>query len=119
MKENNNIIHKKIELNYKEGGIGVQLNFVINEYQTEIVIINIHSSFESGIPKSATIENSDGINYLCTTYIDQQGRKIIERVKNKYAVDIVNEIMKIQKQIYLNQTCGIKPISVTIKSTNR
>lgn len=97
MQENNKIIHQKIKLNYEEGGIEVQLNFIINEYQTEIVIINIHSSFESGIPKSATIENSDGINYLCTTYIDLHGRKIIERVNNKYAVDIVNEILKIQK----------------------
>jgi hypothetical protein len=104
MLENNKIIHQKIELNYEEGGIEVQLNFVINEYQTEIIIINIHSSFESGIPKSATIVNSDGIKYLCTTYFDIQGRKIIERVNNKYAVDIVNEIMKIQKLIQPNET---------------
>ncbi len=99
MQEINKIIHKKIELNYDEGGIEVQLNFLINEDHTEIAIINIHSSFESGLPNSATFEKTDGIYNLVATYFDLKGRKIVERVNNKYAVDIVNEILKIQKQI--------------------
>ena len=99
MHKNNKIVHKKFQLNYDKGGIEVQLNFVINEDHIEIANINIHSSFESGLPNSATLDKTDGIYYLVASYFDLNGRKIIERMNNKYAEDIVNEILKIQKQI--------------------
>ncbi len=99
MHENNKIVHKRIQLNYDKGGIEVQLNFIISDVHIEIANINIHSSFESGLPNSATLNKTDGMYFLDATYFDLKGRKIVERINNVYADDIVNEILKIQKQI--------------------
>ncbi|MBS7787646.1 hypothetical protein KIH23_10085 [Flavobacterium sp. CYK-55] len=103
MINNQKIIHKRFQKNYSEGAIEVQLNFVIEENLIEITNMQIHGTFDSGLPNSPKIEQINNKVFLVSQYINIDGKIVLTRiVGNNYADDILEEILKLKKEISEN-----------------
>lgn len=103
MKNEQEIIHKRFQINYSEGSIEVQLNFVIEKDLIEITNIQIHGTFDSGLPDSPKIEQINNKAFLVSQHINIDGKTVFTRiVGNDYANDILEEILKLKKEIAEN-----------------
>jgi hypothetical protein len=103
MEVNHKILHKRFQKNYSEGSIEVQLNFVIEKDLIEISNIQIHGTFDSGLPNSPKIEQINNKAFLVAQHINIDGKTLFTRiVGNDYADDILEEILKLKKEISEN-----------------
>jgi hypothetical protein len=100
MKDNHKIIHKRFQINYSEGGIEVQLDFIIEKDVIEISNIQIHGTFDSGLPDSPKFELINSEVFIVSQHINTHGETVFTRiVGNKYANEILEEILKLKKDI--------------------
>lgn len=100
MEDNNKIIHKRFQLDYKEGSIEIQLNFIIKKEVVEISNIQIHGTFVSQIPKSPDFEEIGNKAFLISHHINTNGKTVFTRIiGNNYANDITEEILKLKKEL--------------------
>lgn len=98
------IIHERFQRNYSEGGIEVQLNFIVDNGVVEVSNIQIKGTFDTGLPKSPTLVQQDGKTFLISHYKNLEGNTIITRIiGNVYADDIVEQILELKNKIKQHQ----------------
>jgi len=99
MEKQQKVIHERFQKDYREGGIEIQLNFIVTNDDIEISNIQIHGTFDTGLPSSRTYE-LENKTFLVSQYTDIAGKRIRERVVgNKYADDIVEQILHMKKEL--------------------
>lgn len=100
MEDNKKIIHKRFQLDYSDGSIEVQLNFIIAKDVIEISNIQIHGTFDSSLPNSPKIEQINSKSFLVSEYTNIHGKTISTRiVGNDYGNDILEEISRLKIEI--------------------
>ena len=96
MEKQKKTIHERFQNNYNEGSIEVQVDFIVES--DDVKISNIHIKGNFGLPTSPTLEQLNNKTFLVAHYTNITGEKIMERVVgNKYADEIVEEILKLKK----------------------
>ncbi len=86
------IIHKRIQNDYENGSIEIQINFVAESRNVKVSNIQIKSTFDCGLPTSPTIEKSLNKYFLVDHYF-KHDKRIFERiVGNIYADNITEQI---------------------------
>lgn len=94
------ITHKRFQNDYSEGSIEVQVDFILENGVFKIANIQIHGTFDSGLPNSPTFEQQNDKAFIVSHYINISGKRIMERiVGNKYADEIAEEILKLKKEL--------------------
>jgi hypothetical protein len=73
------IVHKRIQNDYEQGGIEIQLNFDVDNGRVKVSNIHIHSTFDCGLPTSPTFEEHTNKDFLVAHYVKDE-KKIFERV---------------------------------------
>lgn len=100
MTKQQKIIHKRFQNNYSEGSFEVQLNFIVENNVIVVSNIQIHGSFDTGLPNSPIFEQINNKAFLVSHYTNIAGEKIMERVVgNKYADDIVMQILELKDKL--------------------
>lgn len=100
MTKQQNIIHKRFQKDYKLGSVEVQLNFIIDNDVFEISNIQIHGTFDSGLPNSPTFEQIKNKAFLVSKHINIDGKIVQTRIiGNNYANDIVEQILELKKEL--------------------
>ena len=91
------IVHKRFQKDYSEGGVEVQLTFEIENDGVNILVIQIKATFETNLPANPTLTQLNGKNLLVAHYKSIEGKNRTSLITgNKYADDIVQEILKIK-----------------------
>lgn len=100
MEKQQEIIHKRFQNNYNEGSIEIQVDFILENGVLKMSNIQIQGTFNSGLPNSPTIEQQNNKTFLVSHYTNIAGKRIMERiVGNKYADDIVAQILRLKKEL--------------------
>lgn len=98
------IIHKRFQIDYSEGSIEVQLNFIVDNGVVEVSNIQIKGTFENGLPNSPTIEQQNNKTFLVSHHKSIDGKTVITRIiGNIYADDIVEQILELKNKITQHQ----------------
>ena len=94
------IIHKRFQREYSAGSIEVQLNFIVDDGVVKVSNIQIHGTFDHGLPNSPTLEQQNNKAFLVLHFINLEGKTEITRIfGNNYADDIVEEILKLKNKL--------------------
>lgn len=100
MTKQRDIIHKRFQIDKSEGSIEVQVDFFLDDGVVKISNIHIHGNFDSGLPSSPTFERVNNTAFLVSHYTNIVGKRIMERVVgNKYADEIVEQILKLMDEL--------------------
>ena len=100
MEKQQKITHKRFQNDYSEGSIEVQVDFIPENGVFKISNIQIHGTFDTGLPSSPTFEQVNNTAFLVSHYTNIVGERIMERVVgNKYADEIVEQILKLKKEL--------------------
>ena len=93
-------IHKRFQIDKSEGSIEVLVDFVLEDGVVNFSNIHIRGNFDSGLPSSPTFEQVYNKAFLVSHYTNIAGKRIMERlVGNKYADEIVEQILKLRDEL--------------------
>ena len=93
-------IHKRFQRDYSAGSIEVQLNFIVDDGVVKVSNIQIHGTFDHGLPDSPTLEQHNNKAFLVSHFINLEEKPEITRIiGNDYADDIVEEILKLKHKL--------------------
>ena len=102
MKKEPMIIHKRFQIDYSEGSIEVQLNFIVDNDIVEVSNIQIHGTFNTDLPNSPTFEQINNKAFLVSHHKSVERKTVMTRIiGNNYANDIVEQILKLKKELTL------------------
>ena len=100
MAKQQKIIHKRFQNDYSEGSFEVQVNLIVENVVIEVSDIQIHGTFDTGLPNSLTLEELNNKTFLVAHYTNSSGERIMERIiGNKYADEIVKQILKLKNEL--------------------
>ena len=89
------IVHKRLQNDYDEGGIEIQINFNVDNGVVTVSSIQIHSSFDSGLPTSPAFEEFNNKDFLVAHYTTAD-KNVFERIiGNIYADKITKQIREL------------------------
>lgn len=94
------IIHKRFQIDYNKGGIEIQLNFIVDNGVIGISNIQIHGTFDTGLPNSPTFEQINNKAFLVSHHKNFEGKTVLNRIiGNNYANDIVEQILELKNEL--------------------
>lgn len=94
------IIHKRFQIDYSEGSIEVQVNFVVDNGIVEVSNIQIHGTFDTDLPNFPFFEQISDKAFLVSHHINTNGKTLMTRIiGNKYANNIIEQIVKLKNEI--------------------
>jgi hypothetical protein len=100
MTKQQKITHKRFQRDYSEGSIEVQLNFIVENDVVKVSNIQIHGTFDHGLPDSPTLEQQNNKAFLVSHFINLEGKTLITPIiGNDYADDIVEQILELRKKL--------------------
>ena len=92
-------IYRRIQNDYDQGGIEVQIYFEVENDSVNVITIQIHSTFDTGLPFSPTFENESNKDFLVAHYF-KDDKKVFEYVTgNMYADKITGQIRHLINEI--------------------
>ena len=89
--------NRTFEIKFDEGIISGSLNIEFDGTNTQIHIVYIHSTFNSGVPRHPTLEHKDGAWNLISHYSNERG-SASKTERNIYCQVVVNKILDIKEE---------------------
>ncbi|MBC7525281.1 MAG: hypothetical protein H7239_12690 [Flavobacterium sp.] len=84
------IIHKRIQCDFEKGSVEIQINFDVFNNNVKVSKIQIHSTFDSGLPALPTFEEYKSKSFLVAHYCNAD-KKIFERIVGNIYADTITE----------------------------
>lgn len=95
------MIHKRFQYNNDKGGIDVQFNLEYDGHQVNILNLQVHGNYPTGLPSSPELKHHNGKLKFYNEWDEKDGDKYTRRYKyhnDNVSQDIVKEILRIRDE---------------------